>query len=65
MRTLETTQGRTATGKRPTTGILPPARACSALPRTFRVRCTSCGHTFEVDRAPAACPACGGISVAG
>jgi len=44
---------------------LPPARNRAVAVRTFVVRCITCDRHFQVDRAPAPCPFCGGIAVAG
>jgi hypothetical protein len=47
---------------RPT--LPPPQPIRPPAARTFVVRCTTCGRRFEVDRAPAPCPACGGVAIA-
>lgn len=65
MRMHETTSRRASTAGRRATGVLPPAQARSLPLRTFSVRCIGCGRRFEVVCAPAACPRCGGISLAG
>jgi rubrerythrin len=44
---------------------LPPASAGPPRARSFAVRCTRCQWPFAVERAPARCPRCGGVAVAG
>jgi rubrerythrin len=51
--------------KRGRPSLPPPQPVRPPVATTFVVRCTTCGRRFEVDRAPATCPACGGVAIAG
>jgi hypothetical protein len=65
MTRLEANREHRQTKRRPSVTTLPPARGATIPKRMFLVRCTSCGRRFEVDCAPATCPSCGEIAVAG